>query len=78
MVYETKTLELCHRPTEAGEKEYHIMLERKADEMLFKHKHPFKYWWQRLGNLIKEGDSTWSGAHYPPDRKFKDGFEYTN
>ncbi len=54
------------------------MLERKADEMLFKHKHPFKYWWQRLGNLIKEGDSTWSGAHYPPDRKFKDGFEYTN
>ena len=42
MVYETKTLELCHGLTEAGEKEYHIMLERKADEMLFKHKHPFK------------------------------------
>ena len=65
MVYETKTLELCHKLTEEGEREWRILLERKADEILFRAKHPLKYWAQRLRNLIKNGDSTWDGPHYP-------------
>ena len=76
MVYETKTLELCHGLTPAGEQEYRHMLELLADEILFKSKHPLKYWTQRLMNLLKTGDSTWDGAHYEEDQKYKDGFSY--
>lgn len=76
MVYETKTLELCHGLTPAGEQEYGHMLELLADEILFRSKHPLKYWTQRLMNLLKTGDSTWDGAHYEENQKYKDGYSY--
>ena len=44
MVYETKTLDLCHNLSEDGETSYRHMLELKADEILFKSKHPVRYW----------------------------------
>ena len=28
-------------------------------------------------NFIKYGDSTWDGAHYSEEEKYKDGFSYT-
>ena len=76
MVYYTDTLEPCHELTEKGKEEYRRMLELAADEILFKSKHPVKYWLQRLRNLIKYGDSTWDGAHYPEEEKYKDGYSY--
>ena len=76
MVYDSKTHELFHPLTQEGEEAYRLMLELKADEILFKSKHPFKYWIQRLVNFIKTGDSTWDGAHYSEKDKYKDGFSY--
>lgn len=76
MVYETKTLELCHPLTEEGEQEYHRLLEEKADEILFRAKHPIKYWTQRIYNLLKTNDSTWLGANYSEEQKYKDGYAY--
>lgn len=76
MVYYTDTLEPCHELTEAGKDAYRHMLELEADELLFESKHPFRYWWRRLVNLIKFGDSTWDGANYPPEEKYKDGYSY--
>lgn len=43
MVYDEKTLQAMHPLTEEGQKAYSEMLERKADEILYRHKHPFKY-----------------------------------
>ena len=65
MVYDTKTLEPCHALTKQGENEYRLMLELKADEILFRAKHPIKYWWHRISNLVHTGDSAWDGARYP-------------
>ena len=76
MVYETKTLELCHDLSGDGEMAYRHMLELKADELLFKSKHPVRYWLQRIRNLLKKGDSTWDGAHYTEEEKYKDGYSY--
>ena len=64
MVYETDTLKICHPLTKEGEREYRLLLERKADEILFKSLHPVKYWVRRILNLVKTGDSTWDGPHY--------------
>lgn len=44
MVYYTDTLIPCHRLTRSGEIEYRKMLEEKADEILFKHEHPVRYY----------------------------------
>ena len=76
MVYSNDTLEICHELTELGINAYSLILQMKADEILFKAKHPIKYWVQRLKNLIKYGDSTWDGAHYSQKDKYKDGFTY--
>ncbi len=76
MAYDTITGQPYHSLTKEGEEAYRLMLELKADEILFKSKHPVKYWLQRLKNLWKYGDSTWDGAHYPPEKKYKDGFSY--
>lgn len=77
MVYYAKTFELLHELTEEGEKAYQKMLEFAADELLFKHKHPIKYWLQRIRNKWLYGDSAWLGPEYPEQEKFKDGFSYT-
>lgn len=77
MVYDSKTLEPLHEMTPDAEEAYRLMLELKADEILFKAKHPVKYWIQRFRNYIKYGDSTWDGAHYSEEEKYKDGFSYT-
>ena len=76
MVYDTKTLKPLHPLTEEGKQAYAQMLEMAADEILFKSKHPFKYWAQRLWNLIAKGDSTWDGAKYREEEKYRDGFAY--
>ena len=44
MVYDSKTNEPLHKMTKEGEEAYRLMLELKADEILFKAKHPLKYW----------------------------------
>ena len=76
MVYETKTMDPCHGLTQEGADMYRLMLELKADEILFKAKHPIRYWFQRLSNWWRYGDSRWDGAHYPSEKKYKDGFSY--
>ena len=76
MVYDSETNKPLHKMTEEGEDAYRLMLELKADEILFKAKHPVKYWIQRIMNFIKYGDSTWDGAHYSEEEKYKDGFSY--
>ena len=48
MVYYSKTLEICHGLTKKGEEEYRKMLERAADDILFKSKHPFKWIFMRI------------------------------
>jgi hypothetical protein len=41
MVIDSKTLRLLHRPTEEGKWHYVEFLERRADEILLKSRHPF-------------------------------------
>ena len=43
MVYETKSLRICHKLTPEGEEAYRKMLEEKADEILFRHEHPVRW-----------------------------------
>ena len=76
MAYYTDTLKPCHRLTKEGEEAYRLMLELKADEILFKAKHPIRYWLQRMMNFFRYGDSSWDGAHYSEKDKYKDGFSY--
>lgn len=77
MVYYTNTLEPLHGLTKFGKEMYKKLLEQRADEILFKSKHPIKYWWQRTRNLIRHGDSKWLGPEYSEEEKYKDGFSYT-
>lgn len=77
MVYESKTFEPCHDLTAEGWLNYSTLLEAEGDEILFKHKHPIRYWTQRLLNWIRLGDSTWLGPNYAEEEKYKDGFSYT-
>ena len=78
MVYYTDSLKTCHDLTSEGWLSYFAMLERRADEILFKHKHPIKYWLQRLKNWIELGDSTWTGPGYGEKEKYQDGFSYSS
>jgi len=43
MAYDTETLKALHPLTDAGKAAYEKMLQDKADEILFKDEHPFKY-----------------------------------
>lgn len=43
MVYNSKTFEICHKLTEEGKEAYRKLLEKEADEILFKKFHPFLY-----------------------------------
>lgn len=42
MAYD-EDLRPCHRLSKEGKASYEKMLERKADEILFKHEHPIKW-----------------------------------
>lgn len=75
MVYNTKTFEILHSLTENGEQHYREMLESKANECLFRSKHPFKYWFNRIFNLIFKFNSHWDGIPTKHDEK-TDGFSY--
>ena len=77
MVYYTNTLKPLHELSNAGEELHRKLLEQKADEILFKHKHPIKYWRQRLRNWWKIGDSEWLGPEYSEEEEYQDGFSYT-
>ena len=52
MVYDAKTFEILHGLTNEGEENYHKMLEEKADEILFKHQHPFKWMLIKISKII--------------------------
>ena len=52
MVYDSKTFQNLHQLTDIGLENYRDMLEKEADRILFKHEHPFKYWWQKLKELF--------------------------
>ena len=41
-----------HPLTQVGEENYRKMLERKADEILFKHKHPLKWAVQKVQSIF--------------------------
>lgn len=43
MVYDSDTFKALHTLTEAGEISYRNILEQRADEILFKNQHPFKW-----------------------------------
>lgn len=76
MVYDNKTLEPLHKLTTSGAETYSKILELRADEMLFKSKHPIIYWWQRIANFLIEGDLSWPGTGYRDDEEYRDGFSY--
>ena len=48
MAYDEKTLQPLHALTERGVEEYHRLLERKADEILYRHSHPVKYFFRKI------------------------------
>lgn len=50
MVYETKTYKRLHELTPEGKAAYEAILEDAADEILFRHQHPFRW----LARKIKE------------------------
>lgn len=43
-----------HKLTSKGEEEYRKFLEQKADEILFKHEHPFKWMMMKVKELINK------------------------
>lgn len=45
MVYDSKTFQNLHNLTDEGLQNYRDMLEREADRILYRHEHPFKYYW---------------------------------
>jgi hypothetical protein len=53
MVYYTDTLEVLHPLTEKGLKEYRQFLEKEADMILFKHKHPFRYMFMKIKTFFE-------------------------
>ena len=53
MAYDEKTLKPLHKLTERGKIEYELMLERKADEILYKHDHPVKAALEKIKDLLK-------------------------
>lgn len=52
MVYESKSLMLCHEPTEAGRDEYQRLLEAEADAILFRAQHPFRWFWRKIAGFF--------------------------
>lgn len=52
MVYDSETFQNLHNLTEEGLENYRNMLEKEADRILFKHQHPFAYWWQKFKELF--------------------------
>ena len=54
MVIDKEELKPLHKLTRKGEEEYKMMLEKKADEILFKHAHPFKWAMQKVKEMFNE------------------------
>ena len=52
MSYDNDTLNILHGLTPEGQINYSKMLEQKADEILFKNKHPFKWLIARMLSLF--------------------------
>lgn len=52
MVYETKTLKICHKLSKEGKCNYEKFLEQKADEILFKHEHPIKWLFKKISEIF--------------------------
>lgn len=48
MVYETKTYRLQHELTEVGQENYQKLLVSIADEILYRHKHPIKWFINKI------------------------------
>lgn len=53
MVYTSDKFEPCHGLTETGKAEYEKLLERAADEILFRHAHPIKYALARIAEFFR-------------------------
>lgn len=54
MVYDPKTFELFHQLTEEGKVAYQQLLERAADEILFRHEHPVKWIVQKISEKFEK------------------------
>lgn len=52
MVYDSDTFKALHMLTEAGEISYRKILEQRADEILFKNRHPFKWAISKIREMI--------------------------
>ena len=52
MAYDTKTLEILHGLTLEGQENYQAMLEKKADEILFKSKHPLRWAMSKVKDIF--------------------------
>ena len=50
-----KELRPLHQLTRIGEQNYRKMLEAEADEILFKHQHPFKWAIQKTKDIFAKG-----------------------
>jgi len=52
MVYDSETLEVLHGLTERGETEYRKMLETAADDILYRSEHPFRWFAERVREMV--------------------------
>ena len=52
MVYDSDTFKALHPLTEAGEISYRKILEQRADEILFKSQHPFKWAISKIREML--------------------------
>lgn len=52
MVFYKDSFVLCHDLTKKGESAYHEFLERKADEIMFRHEHPFRWFWGKIAGFF--------------------------
>ncbi len=53
MVYDSKTYVCLHKLTDKGKENYEAMLEAAADEILFRHQHPFRWMLQKMKEIFQ-------------------------
>lgn len=54
MVYDSETYEICHHLTKDGKKRYREILEKAADEILWRHEHPVKAFFKDVKDWLDE------------------------
>ena len=54
MVYQNDPLRLCHKMPAKHQHYWHELLEEFADEILYKHEHPIRYFFKKFLSKFKD------------------------